>query len=142
VSVTSAGHSEGRDATVRAAIEERSRTFAEAYNRGDIDAVAAMYTEDAIAFPPDAAVVKGRAALHDLWKSSRDGGVTKVTLLTETVEGAGDLAIETGSGELQVRDAGGASGVQRMKFVVVWCRGSDGVWRLHRDIWNGLPAGQ
>jgi hypothetical protein len=25
------------------------------------------------------------------------------------------------------------------KFIVVWPRGDDGVWRLHRDIWNMDP---
>ena len=26
------------------------------------------------------------------------------------------------------------------KYVVVWKKGSDGTWRLYRDIWNADPA--
>jgi ketosteroid isomerase-like protein len=99
-----------------------------------------MYTENAMAFPPDSPVVTGRAALRTLWQSSREGGVDRVVLRTEGVEGAGKLAVETGTGVLDVRAADGKVTQQHMKFVVVWRQEADGVWRLHRDIWNSLPA--
>ena len=131
---------ETADAVLRGAIEKRSQDFVAAFNRGDMDAIAGMYTEQAMAFPPDAPVVTGRAALRRLWQSSREGGVDRVALRTESVEGSGELAVETGTGQLHVRAADGTLTKQHLKFVVVWRQEGDGVWRLHRDIWNSLPA--
>ena len=61
--------------TLRAAIEQAGVRFAEAYGRGDAKAVAAFYAEDAIAFPPGAEMVKGRAAIQQMWQETMDSGV-------------------------------------------------------------------
>jgi hypothetical protein len=65
--------------TVRAAIEQAGVRFAEAYGRGDAKAVAAFYTEDAIAFPPGAAMVKGRQAIQQMWQETMDSGVKSLS---------------------------------------------------------------
>jgi uncharacterized protein (TIGR02246 family) len=128
------------EAATRKVIEARSRAFAEAYNRNDLDSLVGMYTADAVAFPPGSPSVRGRQALRELWQANRDAGVTSIDLRTDEVEGAGDLAIETGIGVLEMTGANGTKTQEHMKFVVIWKRDTDGAWRLHRDIWNGLPA--
>jgi ketosteroid isomerase-like protein len=45
------------------------------------------------------------------------------------------MACEVGEAVLSL-----ASGVSTVKYVVVWCRGSDGQWRLATDIWNGTAG--
>ena len=60
-----------------------------------------------------------------------------ITLRPEEVVESGDLAYEVGSATLKPR-AGGAPPAS-VKYVVVWRRGQDGAWRLHRDIWNPNP---
>jgi ketosteroid isomerase-like protein len=49
---------------------EGSRRLNEAFNRGDFDAVLAMYTPDAVwdGSPMDGEVVEGRDAIRDFWK--------------------------------------------------------------------------
>src|SRR5262245_66505988 len=59
----------------RAAIEAANAKFSEAFARGDAKALSAMYTSDAIAFPPDSEMIRGNEAIGEFWKAPRDGGV-------------------------------------------------------------------
>src|SRR5262245_52700078 len=56
-------------AAQKAEIEAVNAKWMELFNKGDFAGVGALYTEDATAFPPGAAVVKGRAAIAAMWKS-------------------------------------------------------------------------
>jgi len=125
--------------TVRAAIEQAGVRFAEAYGRGDAKAVAAFYTEDAIAFPPGADMVKGRQAIQKMWQETMDSGVKSLSFTVIDVGASGDLAHETGTALMNVQPAGKEPTTASVKYVVVWKKqGND--WKLHRDIWNDLPA--
>ena len=123
----------------RAAIEAANARFSEAFARGDARALAAMYTSDAIAFPPDSEMIRGNEAIGRFWKATRDGGVQSATLTTVDVERNGDLACEVGNVSLTIQPAGKEATSAMAKYVVVWKRQADGSWKLHRDIWNGLP---
>ncbi len=111
--------------------------FAEMYGRGDAAAVAALYTDDGAVLPPNAAVLRGRAAIEAFWQAVMNMGVKAVRLSSVEVDDHGGTAIEVGNYTLsgegdQQLDAG--------KYVVVW-KHDQGVWWLHRDIWNtSLPA--
>jgi len=125
--------------TVRAAIEQAGVRFAEAYGRADAKAVAAFYTEDAIAFPPGAAMVKGRQAIQQMWQETMDSGVKSLSFTVIDVGASGDLAHETGTALMNVQPAGKEPTTASVKYVVVWKKqGND--WKLQRDIWNELPA--
>jgi uncharacterized protein (TIGR02246 family) len=123
---------------VRAAIEQAGARFSEAYASGDAKAVAAFYTEDAIAFPPGGEMVKGREAIRQMWQSTMDSGVKSLSFKVLDVGASGDLAHETGTVLLNVHAQGKEPTTASAKYVVVWKRqGND--WKLHRDIWNDLP---
>ena len=124
---------------VRAAIERLGTRFAEAYASGDARAVAAFYTEDAIAFPPGGDMVKGRQAIQQMWQSTMDSGVKSLSFNVVDVGTSGDLAHETGTAVLKVHEQGKEPTTASIKYVVVWKRQGDD-WKLHRDIWNDLPA--
>jgi len=136
--------SKGKDAGVRearAAIEAANAKFSEAFARGDAKALAAMYTSDAIAFPPDGEMIRGNEAIGEFWKSTRESGVQSVALTTVDVGRSGDIAYEVGKVSLTIQPAGKEPTTAMAKYVVVWKRQADGSWKLHRDIWNNLPAG-
>jgi uncharacterized protein (TIGR02246 family) len=132
---------QGQDA-VRVAIEKRAAEFSAAFNRGDVKAVAAMYTEDAIALPPDADIVRGRTAIEKLWTEAMASGMKSITFTVLDVQSSGDLAVETGRAAIGLQPAGQPVTTQTGKYVVVWQRGADGQWRLLRDIWNSGGAGK
>jgi uncharacterized protein (TIGR02246 family) len=126
---------------IRAAIEKQGAAFSAAYSRGDIKSIAAMYTEDAIALPPDADMVRGRQAIEKLWNDALASGIKSLTFTVIDVQSSGDLAVETGTAVIGVQPAGQPASTQAGKYVVLWKREADGQWRLHRDIWNnGAPA--
>jgi uncharacterized protein (TIGR02246 family) len=124
---------------VRAAIEQAGVRFAEAYASGDAKAVAAFYTEDAIAFPPGGEMVKGRQAIQQMWQSTMDDGVKSLAFTVVDVGASGDLVHETGIARMNIQPAGKDPTTASVKYVVVWKRQGDD-WKLHRDIWNDLPA--
>lgn len=121
-----------RSDDVRAHVEAGNRTFIAAFLRGDAQAVAELYTEDAEVIAPGAPVARGRSAIAAAWQKSIDSGVKDLTLDTATVESSSDLACETGIVRLVAKDGGISEG----RYVVVWKR-TNGKWKLYRDIWNG-----
>src|SRR5262245_32501222 len=123
----------------RAAIEAANAKFSEAFERGDAKALSAMYTSDAIAFPPDSEMIRGNEAIGEYWKATRDSGVQSAVLTTVDVGRSGDVAYEVGTVSLTIQPAGKERSTAVDKYVVVWKRLSDGSWKLHRDIWNSLP---
>ena len=124
----------------RAAIEKQNAAFTAAFGRGDIAAVAAAYAEDAIAFPPDGEMARGRPAIEALWRGLRDAGGKTITLNTVDVHSSGRLAAETGTAVLKIQPPSGGEQSQTVKYVVVWKKQPDGAWKLYRDIWNAMPA--
>ena len=122
---------------VRKSVEEENRKFGAAAGRKDYAGLAALYTEDAKLLPPDAPIIAGRKAIEEFWRAAAAAlGLISVTLKTQDLEVSGDIACETGEAELTL-----GSGAAKVKYLVVWRRGGDGRWRMHRDIWNAMPAG-
>jgi uncharacterized protein (TIGR02246 family) len=128
----------GPDGNVRAAIEANNKKFfIDAAPKGDAALLAGVYTDDAVAYPANSEPVKGRAALQAMWKSVFDAGIAGFELKTEEVESAGDIAWETGTYAMKLKDGKVAD---RGKYVVIWKR-VGGEWKLHRDIWTtSLPV--
>ena len=124
----------------RAAIEAANAKFSEAFARGDAKALAAMYTSDAIALPPDSEMIRGNEAIGEFWKGARNSGISSATLTTVDVGRSGDVAYEVGTVSLTMQAAANGQTTAASKYVVVWKRQADGSWKLHRDIWNNLPA--
>ena len=114
-----------------------NRRFEEATAKGDIEGMAAVYTENGVALPPDGPVVKGHEALRGLWGSViNDMGLKAVKLETLDLELiSDDAACEIGEATLDLAPAGGEAAQMVAKFIVVWKK-VDGQWLWHRDIWN------
>ena len=143
ISLSACAESKPNDEGVRearVAIEAANAKFSQAFARGDANALAAMYTSDAIAFPPDSEMIRGNEAIGAFWKATRDGGVQSAALTTDDVGRTGDIAYEAGKVSLTIQVVGNEPTTAAAKYVVVWKRQPDGSWKLHRDIWNSLPA--
>ena len=116
-----------------ATIQKLNDAFVAAFNRGDTAGLAQMYTEDAEILPPDAGIVKGRAAVQAFWAKAAEG-IGDLKLATVDVMPLGpDAAREIGTFTLKTKGAQPQEGVG--KYVVVW-RKAGGDWKLATDIWN------
>ena len=114
--------------------------FAEAMRARDLDAIVALYADDAILMPPDAAAATGHAAMKQYLTTdiaaSKAAGVS-FALDTDASGVSGDLAWH--SGTFHVAGANGAS-LGTGKYVEVWHK-ADGKWLMIRDAWNNdAPA--
>lgn len=121
---------------VQQVIAENSVRLAEAYNRGDVAAVAAMYADDAVVLPPNLPMQEGRQAIQNFWALAKQIGIRDLSLQTTRVEERGDAAWEIGVYTLKIQPEGATPVEDKGKYLVVWKRAGDGSWRLAADIWN------
>ena len=111
--------------------------WAAAMNSGKYGDVAVLYADDAIVLPPEAAVVKGNAAIKEFWSGMAAFKPTDWKLATEEVEVHGDVAIETGTYSLKLTPPGAKEAIaDNGKYMVVWKRQSDGSWKIYRDMYS------
>lgn len=125
-------------AAIRRGIDETNAAVEAALAAGDAAAfVQRAYTQDATILPPGAPAMSGRPALQEFWSGAiQEMGVTGVDLVTDEVVPlgpgrayeVGHVTIRTGEGEAHA------------KYLVVWRRGDDGLWRIEVDAWNETPA--
>ena len=125
---------------VRTDIESANREIGKAFSSGDIAALAAFYTEDAVVLPPNSQMIRGRKAIEEFWKGAVGMGVRSIQLSTIDVQSSGDLAYEIGNATMQIQPQGGSASRETVKYVVVWKRQPDNSWKLAADIWNSSSA--
>ena len=117
-----------------------NRMFEDAVRAQDADRLASLYTVNAIALPPDGPISRGQDSVRQLWAAViKDMGLRNVTLKTIDLEVNGDVACEVGQATLELVPPAGQRATANVKYVVVWQRVGDH-WKLHRDIWNAVPA--
>ena len=113
-----------------------NRQFEAAIARGDAAGCAAVYTEDAKILPPDSPALTGRQAGQEVSQSIINIGVKGVSLQTMEMEEMGDTAVERGTATVNIQGEGGQMMEASAKFIVLWKRQADGVWKWHWDCWN------
>src|SRR5262249_46320550 len=117
----------------KAEIDAVNAKWIEFFNKGDFASVASLYTEEATAFPPGSAMVKGRAAIGAMWKNMAEQ-VADPHLTTLDVKALGPAAARE-IGTFTLKTKGPTPKEVSGKYVVVWEKvGAD--WKLAADIWN------
>lgn len=119
-----------------AAIASVNENWGKAYVAGDVEALVALYSEDAAVNPPGTPQVRGHAAMREFFAkdtaSAKEAGVT-MNLNPQRDSGvSGDLAWE--SGTFTAVDKSGAT-IDAGKYVTVLQK-KDGKWLIVRDTWN------
>jgi ketosteroid isomerase-like protein len=120
------------------AIDAGNQEFEAAFGRSDAAGLAGLYSAEAQLLPPNHESVAGADAIQGFWQGAIDMGIKEAALETIELEEHGDTAIEVGrytlkGGDGQVMDNG--------KYIVIW-KNEDGHWKLHRDMWSSVSAGQ
>jgi uncharacterized protein (TIGR02246 family) len=130
-------------AAITDAITAREREWSAAYLTADGAAVSALYTEDAASIPTTGDWHRGRAAIAADLKPQFDSVTytTREDVTEEVIPVGPDHAFEVGhytaTGTYKV---GGKPRTVSGRYVVLWRKDADGVWRIHRDMGSEAPA--
>lgn len=117
------------------AIRAGRTAFVEGMRAGNIPAVAALYSENAVVMPPNGPVTLGRLAVEQLMAGFPPIGEFQFASEELTPLG-GDAVLVTGRYMLTMLPPGLDMAVADTgKFVEVWQREASG-WKLRWDAWN------
>jgi uncharacterized protein (TIGR02246 family) len=120
----------------KSAFRSINNSWFKAYNADDVDAIVALYAEDAVVSAPGAPAARGHAAIHELLTNGIAGAKADgVSLKEGEMNDAGvscDLGWEWGT--FTVVNQSGAT-VDRGKYTSIFAR-EDGKWLIIRDTWN------
>ncbi len=118
------------DASGRRAVHQVIGSYLDAYRRNDPDAIAGLYTADAVLLPPGHELIRGRDDIRKYWGGGMEAGFAMDTVRIEIAGGSGYVV-----GRYYVPpDA--EDDAETGKFVIALRRDPDGVWRITADIWN------
>jgi uncharacterized protein (TIGR02246 family) len=124
----------------RATVDRFLRAWERAFDDGDYRRMAATYTADARLIATQMETIEGRDAIEAFWRSAcagaRDAGVRRSVALDE-VRASDDLGFMRGVVTLRLARGGAPT---RVRYVTIWRRESDGMWRLSVDISTAAPS--
>ena len=113
-----------------------SGSWTEAFNAGDLDALVAMYAEDARLLPPNAEMLQGHDELGAALGALTEAGI-KLELGTVEAVVAGDIGHKVGTFTMFAPDG---SVIDQGKFIETW-KQVGGEWVIANDIFNSdMPA--
>lgn len=124
--------------SVRAIIERHNAFASQCYARGDVDALASLFTADAWQMAPNNPPLVGRDAIREFWRAAVQWGSWSFALATQAVEVSGPLAVERGKYVLSFEAGSGAphgaaSFEDRGNYIACWRHEADGEWRVAGD---------
>jgi ketosteroid isomerase-like protein len=104
----------------------------------DVDKFLSYYAADASVYPQGMPLVKGPGPIREMYTKlvASPGFSLKFTPSGATVSTGGDLGYTSGTYEMTLNDASGASSAERGKYVAVWKKAAGGQWKVVEDIFN------
>jgi len=128
----------GTFADVEATIRGLTQDYCTAFNTGNFDQVAALFTTDGYFMAPHREAAMGLRPIQRTLQQLSESGYEDLRLETVQVQHSGDIAIEIGRYSLAIRQPNGTTVPDRGKFLHAWRR--LGAWLIVADCWNtNLP---
>lgn len=118
---------------IEAAIKVQNARWADAFRRGDYDAIGQLYSRDGELLPPGAGRVRGRVAIARYFAKAY-AGTAPGSVSFSNEEFYGDDRAVTEVSDALVRAHDGRLQIHAKQTLVFLKR--HGVWKLHRDMWN------
>ena len=107
----------------RQAIQAATKQWVDNYNSGNIDALVALYTEEAKLLEPNSQMIVGRESIQAIYQGFIDASVRDLQHTTIDLQVSRDMAYVDGKS------------TTGNKYVEIW-RLEDGTWKMDVDIWN------
>ncbi|NWD78581.1 DUF4440 domain-containing protein [Pseudomonas gingeri] len=119
-----------------AAIKAENARWAQAFGRGDYEAIGRLYTKDGALLPPTGDRIIGASAIAGYFTKGYTGSLPS-TVSFSNYEFYGNDQIVTEVSDAEIRDHSGKL-KYRGKQTLIFLKQGD-TWKLHRDIWNDSP---
>ena len=126
-----------------AAIEAIEVRWQAAYGARDFEALANLYTADGWVMARRQPAMRGRDEIRDFFASVAEDTKLAVTFDVEELEVVGEFAWNTARFALTYQSMSGGDPVHDFgRALILYKKGGDGQWRIHRDIDTPTPDAQ
>lgn len=116
------------------ALAQLAAQFSATYMRGDLDKLVSFYTDDAVIFPGNSDLIRGKEAIKKYWTLPAGRVVTHHKITALEIKLLDDHAYDYGYYEISGRNGDEAWGPNYGKYLIVWKRDQTGVWKMHLDM--------
>jgi uncharacterized protein (TIGR02246 family) len=122
-------------AEAKRGIDKGNAEWIEAWEKGDPERIAAIFTDDGIMLSQGGKVFKGRQQILERQKAAMQSVTPpiKVSVITVKIWLDGDAAYETGKYKYEYTE-NGKPATEEGRYVTMWKRQSDGSWKLTMDM--------
>jgi len=130
-------------AALKDAIQAREKEWSAAFLAGNGTAIAALYTEDGASIQAAGDSWTGREAIAKGEQAQLDtlAVIAREDIAEEVIPAGNDHAIEVGHYSYQATSKNTKKPVSSSgRYMVLWRKDADGVWRLQRDIGTEASA--
>ena len=116
-------------------IDKGNAEWIEAWEKGDPERIAAIFTDDGIMLSQGGKVFKGRQQILERQKAAMQSVTppVKVSVITVKIWLDGDAAYETGKYKYEYTEKGKPT-TEEGRYVTMWKRQGDGSWKLTMDM--------
>jgi uncharacterized protein (TIGR02246 family) len=122
-------------AEAKRAIDKGNAQWIEAWEKGDPEMLAAIFTEDGIMLSQGGRVFKGRQQIFERQREAMQSATRPINVSVVTVKiwVDGDTAYETGNYKYEYTEKGKPVR-EEGRYVTMWKRQGDGSWKLSMDM--------
>ena len=118
----------------RSEIEARNQAFADAFNRGDLAGVTAIYGDGFSVVPNGGEEVTDRAGLEEVLGSFM-ATASELRFETLAVDPWSEYVYELGKAHFLAAEENGEKTPAAVSYLVIWKKGEDGAWYIQVDAW-------
>ena len=117
---------------------KRDADWSNAAVKKDVDLLVSFYTEDTVLYSPNDPLSVGKDAARKFWVAGFADPLFSVSwkVVNASVAKSGELGFTTGTYELTFKGPDGKPATDKGKYVTIWTRGPDGIWKVAHDIFN------
>jgi uncharacterized protein (TIGR02246 family) len=120
-------------------IAQVSEQWAKHWSAKNLEAVVALYADDAVFLPSNGSRFTGRAAIRDLFAKALASYTPELQVHSKVTGQSGDLAYDSGEYE-EMSTSGGVARTGRGNYLVVLRRDAEKRWRIVEHMWTDAPA--
>jgi ketosteroid isomerase-like protein len=120
-------------------VAQISGQWAKEWSAKNLEALIALYADDAVFLPATGTRVTGRAAIRDLFEKALAANASELHLQSKVTEQSGNLAYDSGDYE-EKTISGGIARPGRGNYLVVFRRDGKNQWRIVEHMWTDVPT--